>query len=56
MLFRGITEDDLSHWEEARLRSLHDVSFWSEVVGIDVEQASNTSLYRILEWGGMEIR
>ena len=56
MLFRGIEEDQLSEWDEARLRAEHNVSFWAKVVGVDVERASNPGLYRILEWGGMEIR
>jgi hypothetical protein len=55
MLFRGVEDDKLSEWEEARARTAKDVSFWTAIVGIDVEKASNTGLYRVLEWGGMEV-
>lgn len=57
MLFRGIEEEDLEKWAQAKMRADYsDVSFWTNIIGIDVEKASNESLYRVLEWGGMEIR
>ncbi|KAI0088380.1 hypothetical protein BDY19DRAFT_950615 [Irpex rosettiformis] len=55
MLFRGIEENDLADWEGARARAAADVSFWVEIIGVSVEKASDASLYRVLEWGGMEI-
>ena len=32
-----------------------DVTFWRDVVGIDVKAAQDVSLFRVLEWGGMEV-
>ncbi|KAI0088381.1 hypothetical protein BDY19DRAFT_994282 [Irpex rosettiformis] len=56
MLFRGIEENNLVDWEDAHARATADVSFWTEVVGVSVDKASDVGLYRVLEWGGMEIR
>ena len=58
MVFRGLKEDDYlsAEWEEARVRSEEeDVSFWRRVVGGDFESAGNAELFRVLEWGGMEV-
>ena len=56
MLFRGVAEKDLAQWAPARNRAEEDVSFWTKVVGVGVAKASDAGLYRVLEWGGMEIR
>ncbi len=56
MLFRGVEETDLAMWTQARARADEDVAFWTEIVGVDVEEASDAQLYRVLEWGGMEVR
>ena len=56
MLFRGIEANDLDAWNIARSRADADVSHWVKTVGVDVGKASDTTLYRVLEWGGMEIR
>lgn len=56
MLFRGIEANDLDAWNIARSRADADVSHWVNTVGVDVGKASDTTLYRVLEWGGMEIR
>ena len=58
MVFRGLKEDDYwsAEWEGARIKSLEeDVSFWRQVVGGDFEGAGNPGLFRVLEWGGMEV-
>ena len=56
MLFSGVEDANLDEWANAKARADEDVSFWTKVVGVDVEKASDATLYRVLEWGGMEIR
>ncbi|QRV81715.1 ubiquitin family protein [Ceratobasidium sp. AG-Ba] len=56
MLFRGVEEADLGLWAEAQEKAAQDVSFWREVVGVDLAKARNTGLFRVLEWGGMEAK
>lgn len=56
MLFQGVEDKDLTQWSQARLRTEEDVSRWARIVGVDVEKAMDTKLYRVLEWGGMEVR
>ncbi|KAJ7177138.1 hypothetical protein C8R46DRAFT_1246546 [Mycena filopes] len=53
MLFRGITDDALDGWSEAD--ALHDGERWRQVVGVDVARAADATLFRVLEWGGMEV-
>jgi hypothetical protein len=67
MLFKGIAESELSQWENARMRakavdgdgatgrSSWEVDWWQDVVGVDIERALDTYMYRVLEWGGMEV-
>ncbi|KAI0310075.1 hypothetical protein OF83DRAFT_1071132, partial [Amylostereum chailletii] len=55
MLFKGIDERDLETWGEAEARATHDVAFWKKAVGVDAERAEDRSLFRVLEWGGMEV-
>ncbi|KAG2335785.1 hypothetical protein BDR05DRAFT_1001911 [Suillus weaverae] len=33
-----------------------DVAWWADVVGVDLARASDMALFRVLEWGGMEVR
>ena len=55
MLFRGIKESELGEWNAAAGRANEDVAFWRDSVGVDVEAALDDSLFRVLEWGGMEV-
>jgi hypothetical protein len=66
MLFKGVVEDELPMWEKAQIRAnigseagpsrrRWAVNWWTDVVGVDVERALDGSLYRVLEWGGMEV-
>jgi hypothetical protein len=55
MLFKGISEDHLPEWSNAIERSKRDVEFWRQIVGVDVERAADEKLFRVLEWGGMEV-
>lgn len=57
MLFRGIetgaAEGD--RWAPARARALQGVEWWKHVVGVDEVKAADETLFRVLEWGGMEV-
>ncbi len=55
MIFHGISESD-EKWAEARTRASQDVQgVWRDAVGIDAGRALDASLFRVLEWGGMEV-
>ena len=56
MLFRGIDETELGLWDEARERKETSVEFWKDVVDVDIERLQDASLFRAIEWGGMEVR
>ncbi|KAH6917586.1 hypothetical protein BKA70DRAFT_1139198 [Coprinopsis sp. MPI-PUGE-AT-0042] len=56
MLFQGVEECDVEHWPEAAQRVSQPVQKWQDVVGIDPSRVCDTTLYRVIEWGGMEIR
>ncbi|KAJ7138842.1 hypothetical protein C8R46DRAFT_1200928 [Mycena filopes] len=53
MLFKGITDDVLDGWSEAD--AVNDGERWRQVVGVDVERTADATLFRVLEWGGMEV-
>ncbi|KAJ7762938.1 hypothetical protein B0H16DRAFT_1368503 [Mycena metata] len=55
MLFKGIADDDaVGAWAGARAAD-DDGERWRRVVGLDAERAADASLFRVLEWGGMEV-
>lgn len=55
MLFRGVSEED-KLWDDARTRANGDVEdAWKDAVGVEVSKALDASLFRVLEWGGMEV-
>jgi len=56
MLFRGVAKGDLGIWGQAAARATDGATFWTQVVGIDVARACDGGLFRVLEWGGMEIK
>jgi hypothetical protein len=59
MLFCGVAPGDLCLWEEAAARVIAEdgcPTFWTRVVGVDSARASDHSLFRVLEWGGMEVK
>jgi len=58
MLFRGVAAGDLGLWEPARARAAEadGATFWAGVVGVDAGRAADSGLFRVLEWGGMEVR
>src|SRR6266566_4061364 len=49
MLFRGVRPDDLALWAPAAARAAAEdgATFWSNVVGVDAERASDRMLFRI---------
>jgi hypothetical protein len=57
MLFRGVDPGDLGFWAQAAARATAEdgATFWTHVVGVDVARGSDRGLFRVLEWGGMEI-
>ncbi|PBK81571.1 hypothetical protein ARMGADRAFT_1048796 [Armillaria gallica] len=55
MLFKGVCEDDLDEWEGALSRASEDAELWKGIVGVDTERMRDETLFRVLEWGGMEV-
>lgn len=56
MLFQKVDESDLAQWAKASKRAKIRVSFWRTVVGVkDKEAQEDKKVFRVLEWGGMEI-
>ncbi|TCD66905.1 hypothetical protein EIP91_000744 [Steccherinum ochraceum] len=56
MIFKGVIADDIESWPLSKARANRDVSMWREAVGLTkVDQLRDKSLFRILEWGGMEV-
>ncbi|KAI9453249.1 hypothetical protein BJY52DRAFT_1189714 [Lactarius psammicola] len=60
MLFRAVPVGDLGLWEAASARavgaSADGARFWADVVGVDAARAADSGLFRVLEWGGMEVQ
>ncbi|KAJ8291280.1 ATP-dependent RNA helicase eIF4A [Rhodotorula toruloides] len=48
LLFKGVDAEDASEWKKA------DEVDWVEEVGVQVDKIRDESLFRVLEWGGME--
>ncbi|KAG1799966.1 hypothetical protein EV424DRAFT_439089 [Suillus variegatus] len=55
MLFKGIRKEDLANWTNARIQAEKDVAWWVDVVGVDPARTGDVTLFRALEWGGMEV-
>ncbi len=55
MVFKGIEELELEVWPAARKRVNDDISAWIDIVGVDVERTVDKDLFRVVEWGGMEV-
>ncbi|EEB97535.1 hypothetical protein MPER_03123 [Moniliophthora perniciosa FA553] len=50
ILFKGVDASDIDTWSVSA-----DVTFWCDVVDVDLEKALDARLFRISEWDGMEI-
>ncbi|QRV96136.1 ubiquitin-like protein [Ceratobasidium sp. AG-Ba] len=55
MLFKGIEESQLGYWAPAQARATENPNIWATIVGVNLEMARDKRLFRVLEWGGMEI-
>ena len=55
MLFTGVDKELLPQWPQAQERACHSVDFWKDVVRVDCTRSLDESLFRVLEWGGMEV-
>jgi hypothetical protein len=56
MLFKGVAEHSVeTEWPKAVACAKKDVAWWQDVVGVYWEQVSDPRLFRVLEWGGMEV-
>jgi hypothetical protein len=59
MLFSGVAPGDLGLWEQATARVTAEdggAAFWARIVGVNLARALDHSLFRVLEWGGMEVK
>ena len=60
MLFRGVAAGDLGLWEAASARVADTGAlgsrYWADIVGVDAVRAADSGVFRVLEWGGMEVR
>ena len=60
MLFRGVAAGDLGLWGAASARaapaSAEGATLWADVVGVNAPRAADSGLFRVLEWGGMEVQ
>ncbi|KAG1896011.1 uncharacterized protein F5891DRAFT_959245 [Suillus fuscotomentosus] len=55
MLFKGICKEHLANWPNAQMQAGNDVVWWVDVVGVDPTRAGDVTLFRVLEWGGVEV-
>ncbi|PBK81589.1 hypothetical protein ARMGADRAFT_1144165 [Armillaria gallica] len=55
MLFTRVCEDELVEWEGALTRAFESADIWKGIVGVDGHKANDERLFRVLEWGGMEV-
>ncbi|KAG1811215.1 uncharacterized protein BJ212DRAFT_1375659 [Suillus subaureus] len=55
MLFKGICKEHLANWANAQMQAEKDVARWVDVVGVDPARAGDVALFRVLEWGWMEV-
>ena len=58
MLFRGVAPGNLELGEQAAawVTAADGATFWTNFVGIDSARAADRSLFRVLEWGRMEVK
>jgi hypothetical protein len=56
MLFKGVKEECIKdEWPNAVACVDKAVLWWRDVVGVEADRALDPQLYRVLEWGGMEV-
>ncbi|KAJ7493848.1 hypothetical protein FB451DRAFT_1360535 [Mycena latifolia] len=54
MIFKGISDNELDVWAGSK-PAAGDEERWKGIVGVDIDRALDSSLFRVLEWGGMEV-
>jgi hypothetical protein len=57
MLFCGVASANVEFWQSmsALTSAVDNTISWTEVVGVDAERGHDLRLFRVLEWGGIEI-
>ncbi|KAK0200646.1 hypothetical protein DFS33DRAFT_1266706 [Desarmillaria ectypa] len=55
MLFTKVCEDELVEWEGALTRAFENVNCWKAIIGVNSDKMRDQGLFRVLEWGGMEV-
>lgn len=56
MLFKGLKGEEIQPiWSSAIVGSQDDTKRWESVVGVDSPLLADKTLFRVVEWGGMEI-
>jgi len=56
MLFQKVDSSQLDLLADAVIRAGDDVGFWRDIVGVESkDRREDKNLFRVLEWGGMEI-
>lgn len=57
MIFQGVPVSELHRWDKVRVEKGESKFFWRDVAAVpSKERQSDASLFRVLEWGGMEIK
>ncbi|KAK0429995.1 hypothetical protein EV421DRAFT_1939495 [Armillaria borealis] len=56
MLFKRVCDDELDEWAGAVSRASENVEFWKGVVGAEYDRMRDEALFRVLEWGGLEVK
>ncbi|KIO32125.1 hypothetical protein M407DRAFT_18935 [Tulasnella calospora MUT 4182] len=54
MLFQGVKASEVSSWQSAVSRASESPEVWRQVVGVEDKEAEG-NLFRVVEWGGMEV-
>ncbi|KAL1663919.1 hypothetical protein GGF50DRAFT_89030 [Schizophyllum commune] len=55
MLFCGVKKAELGEWEGAQAKAADSIDMWREIVGVNLGETLDESLFRVIEWGGMEV-
>lgn len=56
MIYKGLQAVHVPAWSEAQARVAEDVERWRSIVGLPEDDLlQDKSLFRVLEWGGMEV-
>jgi hypothetical protein len=61
MLFRGVVAAEVELWQLAgalapTVAAADSATSWAQVVGVDAARGHDRGLFRVLEWGGMEVK